>query len=42
MNYLSELLWYSIWPASIIVSYYAVLWVIKKYDSKLTSEVDEE
>lgn len=42
MDYIDELLWYSIWPATIILSYYAILWVVKKYDWKFLSNSEDE
>lgn len=32
---LNGLLWYATWPISILVSYYLIKWVLKKWEKKL-------
>jgi hypothetical protein len=36
--YLTSLLYYLSWPALIIVSYYAILFVLKQYEKKVGSQ----
>jgi hypothetical protein len=36
MTYISEILWYLTWPATLVVSYYLVVWAVKKYDRPVT------
>ena len=35
---ITEILWLLSWPVLIIFTYYAVVWALKKFDSKLTDE----
>jgi hypothetical protein len=41
MTYISEILWYSTWPATLVVSYYLVVWAVKKYDYPSTSDSED-
>lgn len=40
--YTTPILWMLSWPVVIVVSYYAVKWAVKKYESKLETEEKEE
>jgi hypothetical protein len=33
---ITQILWLLSWPVLIIVSYYAIVWALKKFDNKLT------
>ncbi len=35
---ITEILWLLSWPVLIAVSYFAVIWALKKFDTKLTDE----
>ncbi|ALO15449.1 hypothetical protein L21SP5_01808 [Salinivirga cyanobacteriivorans] len=35
---ITEILWLLSWPVLIVVSYFAVIWALKKFDAKLTEE----
>ena len=32
MRYFSEILWYLVFPETIVVSYYVIIWMLKKLD----------
>lgn len=40
--YTTPILWMLSWPVVIVISYYAVKWAVKKYESKLEKEENEE
>ena len=39
--YTTPLLWMLSWPVLIVISYYLVKWVVKKYESKTDSDENE-
>ncbi|SHE84403.1 hypothetical protein SAMN05444274_102552 [Mariniphaga anaerophila] len=39
--YTTPILWMLSWPLLIIVSYFLVKWVVKKYEAKLEEEENE-
>lgn len=38
-----QIIWFLVWPISIVISYYAVKWVIRYYEkrSAITAEKDD-
>jgi hypothetical protein len=42
MKYLTEILFYLSWPATIAISYFAVMWAIKKLDKPVDEPVQPE
>jgi hypothetical protein len=34
MNYIAEILWLLSWPLMILVSYWIISWVLKRFDQK--------
>ena len=39
--YISSIIGYLTWPALIILSYYMILWALKKFDRKLAEDEGE-
>lgn len=40
--YIVPILWMLSWPLLIIISFFAVMWAVKKFEAKLEAEKDVE